>query len=85
MTDDGKDDLWYLRNRARDSILSMARTIREIQLIAGLKDSQIFVIFYNVWDKSPGGQQAALLLYRIYRSMGGYERTSNTSFDEGKE
>ena len=42
---EGSDDLWYLRNRSRDSILSMARTIREIQLISGLKDSEVFVIF----------------------------------------
>lgn len=63
------DDYWYLRNRSREAIASMARTIRELQKINGFKDSEVFNIFYSIYRESEGGQTAAIYIFNMIRSL----------------
>lgn len=69
------DDNWYARNRARDAIVHGARAAREIQLLFGLKNSEVFRIIARVF-RDTGGETVNVRLFYLIRELEKDERSN---------
>lgn len=67
------DDNWYARNRARDAIVHGARAAREVQLLFGLKNSEIFRIIAKVY-RDTGDNGVNIRLAYLIRELEKDER-----------
>lgn len=69
------DDNWYARNRARDAIVHGARAAREVQLLFGLKNSEVFRIIAKVF-RDTGGETVNVRLIYLIRELEKDERSN---------
>lgn len=67
------DDNWFFRNRVRDSIFHTMHSLRELQLLSGIKTSEVFKIIAKVY-RDTGGERTNVFLFYLIRQLEQDER-----------